>query len=174
MVPAIKWFERKFEFGFAPNMLPFFLERLEGTTCRIKNKVEGVSDANLSVQLNGKWSVKENIGHLAEVDEIANQRIHEMITGISPLSPAVFPVKQNYNNQPIDQVIDYFQNTRLDNLNQYKSLTEEMLQKKSIHPRLNVMMSPVDLAWFDAEHDDHHLRMITEILSQLSSSTIVR
>jgi uncharacterized damage-inducible protein DinB len=170
MIPVIKWFDRKFEFGFASNMLPFFLERLEGTTSRIKNKVQGFSNADLGVQLNGKWSVKENIGHLAEVDEIANKRIHEMITGISPLSPAVFPVKQKYNDQSIDQVIDYFHTTRQENINRYRGLTEEMLQKKSVHPRLNVKMSPVDLAWFDAEHDDHHLRMMTEILSQLRTS----
>lgn len=167
MLPTLKWFERKFEFGLSPNMLPFLLERLEGTTSRIKNKVEKFSDAELSTQLNGKWSVKENIGHLAEVDEIANKRIHEMINGISPLSPAVFPVKQKYNNQSIDQVINYFHSTRQDNINHYHSLTKEELQKQSLHPRLNVLMTPVDLAWFDAEHDDHHLRMMTEILNQI-------
>ena len=59
--------------------------------------------------------------------------------------------------------------TRLDNLKRYQSLNDEQLQMKSIHPRLNAMMTPVDLAWFDAEHDDHHLHMITEILSQLRS-----
>ena len=30
------------------------------------------------------------------------------------------------------------------------------------------MMSPVDLAWFDAEHDDHHLVRINEILEFLT------
>jgi hypothetical protein len=29
----------------------------------------------------GKWSIKQNIGHLAEVDEIANRRIDEMVSG---------------------------------------------------------------------------------------------
>ncbi len=28
-------------------------------------------------------------------------------------------------------------------------------------------MTPVDLAWFDAEHDDHHLVRMGEILSVL-------
>jgi hypothetical protein len=31
------------------------------------------------------------------------------------------------------------------------------------------MMTPVDLAWFDAEHDDHHLVKINEILAQTST-----
>jgi hypothetical protein len=40
--------------------------------------------------------------------------------------------------------------------------------KSSIHPRLKVPMTPVDLAMFDAEHDDHHLLRISEIISLLT------
>ena len=29
-------------------------------------------------------------------------------------------------------------------------------------------MTPVDLAWFDAEHDDHHLVRMNEIISVLT------
>jgi uncharacterized damage-inducible protein DinB len=75
----LEWFERKFSFGLPPGMLPFYLERLQGTTARIARKVEGFSEETLSNKLDGKWSVKQNIGHLAEVDEIANKRIDEMI-----------------------------------------------------------------------------------------------
>jgi len=32
------------------------------------------------------------------------------------------------------------------------------------HPRLKVKMTPVDLAFFDAEHDDHHLLKISDII----------
>jgi hypothetical protein len=46
-------------------------------------------------------------------------------------------------------------------------LSKEELSKASLHPRLKVMMTPVDLALFDAEHDDHHLVTISEIISRL-------
>ena len=75
----LEWFERKFTFGLPAGMLPFYLERLQGTIARIESKVKGVSEQVLSEKLDGKWSVKQNIGHLAEVDEIANKRIDEMI-----------------------------------------------------------------------------------------------
>ncbi|HET9486764.1 MAG TPA: hypothetical protein VFO54_04995, partial [Chryseosolibacter sp.] len=42
----------------------------------------------------------------------------------------------------------------------------------SLHPRLNVMMNPVDLAYFDAEHDDHHLVKISEIQLALAGAVI--
>jgi hypothetical protein len=157
------WFERNLEFGKPKEMLPFYLERLEGTIARIHWKVKGVPDTVLSRPFNGKWSIKQQIGHLAEVDEIANKRLDEMVAGISTMSPAVFE-PQDYNPWPIEKVIEFFTNTRLLNLRKYDSLRETDLSKSSLHPRLKVHMTPVDLAWFDAEHDDHHLAKISEIL----------
>jgi hypothetical protein len=162
-----EWFERKFVFGLPQGMLPFYLERLEGTYARLEQKVRGVSETILSDKLDGKWSVKQNIGHLAEVDEIALKRIDEMRNGISPMSPAVFEPRADYNAQPISEVLKYFRNNRLKNLEKYKNISEEDLNKSSVHPRLKVSMTPIDLAYFDAEHDDHHLVRINEILDAL-------
>jgi len=161
------WFEREFKFGLPPGMLPFFLERLSFTTLRMEQKVRGVADKVLSEQVNSKWSVKQNIGHLGEVDEIAMKRIHEMLSGIPTLSPAVFEPRKDYNSQPIADVIAYFNSNRKKNIELYESLSDTDLIKSSLHPRLKVMMNPVDLAYFDAEHDDHHLVRINEILNTL-------
>jgi hypothetical protein len=162
-----EWFERNFTFGLPGGMLPFYLERLQGTIARIENRVAGVSESVLSNKLDGKWSVKQNIGHLAEVDDIGAKRIDELRQGISPLSPAVFEPRQDYNNMPVQDIIAYFRANRLRNVRKYKTLVDEDLQKRSLHPRLNLQMSVVDLAWFEAEHDDHHLVRINEILSTL-------
>lgn len=163
----LEWFEREFTFGLPAGMLPFYLERLQGTIPRIESKVKGVSEELLSDKLDGKWSVKQNIAHLAEVDEIANRRIGEMIKGISPMSPAVFEPRGDYNAQSIQEVIGYFRDTRRANVGKYSGLSVDDLERSSLHPRLMVRMTPVDLAWFDAEHDDHHLVRMDEILSVL-------
>ena len=161
---TIPWFERNLKFGYPIEMLPYFLERLDGTFVRLETKVKGISNEVLSQQVNGKWSVKQNIGHLAEVDEINFRRIGEMIAGVAQLSPAVFEPKKDYNGQDVKDVLRYFQETRLNNIKRYTSLTEVELTKSSMHPRLKVQITPVDLAWFDAEHDDHHLVTINNIL----------
>lgn len=148
-------------------MLPFYLERLEGTMIRIHSKVHGNPDEILSFKPDGKWSVKEHIGHLAEVDEIATKRIDEMIAGAEVMSPAVFE-PQNYNPWPIDKVVELFSKRRKSNLEKYNSLSPATLIKSSLHPRLKLKMTPVDLAWFDAEHDDHHLVKMTEIIRTLN------
>lgn len=164
----VPWFERKLVFDKPIEMLPYYLERLRGTIVRIEHKVKGISEQKLSAQVNNKWSVKQNIGHLAEVDEIAMRRIDEMIKGLSPMSPAVFEPKQDYNKMPVNAVIRYFRERREQNLAKYLNLTDEQLKKSSLHPRLKVMMTPVDLAWFDAEHDDHHLVKINELIANLN------
>lgn len=164
-----EWFERKFTFGLPKGMLPFYLERLEGTIARLEKKVQAIPESVLSKKLDGKWSIKQNIGHLAEVDEIALRRIDEMKQGVSPMSPAVFEPRQDYNSQPVQEVLRYFRENRIKNLSEYKSLTDDELQRSSVHPRLQLTMTPVDLAWFDAEHDDHHLVRISEILVVLKT-----
>jgi hypothetical protein len=66
---------------------------------------------------------------------------------------------------PVQDVIAYFREGRLKNIAKYSGLQEKELQASSIHPRLKQRMTPVDLAFFDAEHDDHHLVTINEILA---------
>jgi len=164
---TIPWFERTLRFGLPKEMLPFYLERLLGTIVRIEKKVELLEDQVLTHRMNGKWSIKQHIGHLAEVDKVANTRIGEMLSGVPVMSPAVFE-PQDYNPWPVKTIINYFRTTRLLNLETYSKVDSGDLLKSSIHPRLEVSMTPVDLAWFDAEHDDHHLVKINEIIFTLT------
>jgi uncharacterized damage-inducible protein DinB len=163
----LPWFERDLSFGRPIEMLPFYLERLKGTMIRIQSKVHGIPDKILTFKPDNKWSVKEHIGHLAEVDEIAIKRIDEMMAEKEVMSPAVFE-PQNYNPWPIDRVVELFCTRRKSNLEKYSSLSPSSLTKFSLHPRLKLKMTPVDLAWFDAEHDDHHLVKMTEIIRTLN------
>ncbi len=171
-VKKLAWFERQLTFGLPKNMLPFYLERLEGTAPRIEFKIKDQPDEILSWQVGGKWSIKQNIGHLSEVDTIGNRRIDEMLAGIAMLSPAVFDTRLDYNAMPVGDVIGIFTSGRIANLLKYHKLTDAELGKASIHPRLKVPMTPVDLAWFDAEHDDHHLVTINDLLQTLSNGPL--
>jgi hypothetical protein len=163
--PKAAWLERRFNFGQTPDMLVFFLERMQGTVVRINAKVDGIPDAVLSEQRDGKWSVKQNIGHLAEVEEISLKRIDEILNGVPTMSSAVFPVKQDYNAMPVRDVIAFFERNRLATLQAYNTLAASALKLTAIHPRFKVPMNPVDLALFHAEHDDHHLVRMTEIIN---------
>ncbi len=54
----LEWFERQFVFNISPRMMPFFLERLEGTLVRLEKKIENQPDSLLSQKLDGKWSIQ--------------------------------------------------------------------------------------------------------------------
>jgi hypothetical protein len=168
-VKKLQWLERKFAFGAPIGMLPFFLERMDGTLPRIEKKIRGINDNILSHKLDGKWSIKENIGHLADLDVVALKRVGEIVSGISPISPATLQVTRDFNAMPTEELLAYFSEKRKANLQQYDHLTPDDLVKSSLHPRLKIMVTPVDLALFHAEHDDHHLVRMNEILLQLKT-----
>ena len=42
-----------------------------------------------------------------------------------------------------------------------QNINESDLEKSALHPRLGTPMRLIDLAFFVAEHDDHHLAQIT-------------
>jgi hypothetical protein len=163
----LEWFERNIVAVDEPRMLPFHLERIAGTIVRLEHKVTGRSDATLSTRLDGKWSVKENIGHLGDVESVGLKRLDEIANGITPMSSAVMPPLHDYNAMTIREVLDYFIRHREATLMKYQGMDDGALQKKSLHPRLKVMMTPASLALFHAEHDDHHLVRISEILKSL-------
>jgi hypothetical protein len=161
------WFERTFTFGFPTAMMPYFLERLEGTIARLTQKVDGISEDRLAFRAEDKWSVKENIGHLLEVDVISGRRIVEIAEGQLVLSRADVQPVGNYNEMPIRSIVAEFAANRRANIRRLRELPDRQLEMTSLHPRLKAAMSPVDLAWFDAEHDDHHLVRINIILGMV-------
>ncbi|MEO5977714.1 MAG: DinB family protein [Chryseolinea sp.] len=165
---SILWFDRTFAFGLPAGMLPFYLERLDGTIARLHQKTINIPELVLSQKLGGKWSVKENIGHLSEANLISGKRVEEILQQAEVLSPAVGELRGNYNDQPIREVIEIFAKVRKANIKRFELLTDDDKTKSSLHPRLKLMITPVDLALFDAEHDDHHLVRINEIISALT------
>ena len=170
LTPPQKWFDRQFTFGQHAAMLPIYLERLEGTIYRIEARVKGVSEAVLSHQPEGKWSIKQHIGHLGEMDALSDRRVDEMIQGVSTITPGSFD-GGNYHRQPIADVLHFFQDSRRKHLAHYQSLSDDDLARTSLHPRLRLRMGPVDMAMFDADHDDHHLVIIHEILKSIDPKT---
>ncbi|HTF21311.1 MAG TPA: DinB family protein [Chryseolinea sp.] len=160
----LTWFERTFTFGFPTSMLPFLLERLDGTIIRVQQKIDGIPEEHLGFRMDDKWSIKENIGHLLEVDVISGKRIGEIAAGQAMLSRADVQTAGHYNEMSIRAIVAEFTTGRQTNIRRLLALSEKELAMTSLHPRLKVPMSPVDLAWFDAEHDDHHLVRINQIV----------
>jgi hypothetical protein len=70
----------------------------------------------------------------------------------------------NHNKKPLDEIITGFSNERKSILERIYFFDDETLGKTALHPRLKTPMRLIDSLYFVAEHDDHHLAIISNLL----------
>ena len=159
------WFDRKFAILPDNGLLPSIIERLEGTPARLEEKLKDVNFNNLKTSGDGKWSIKKEIGHLTDLEPLWLERIKEVIAGKADLREADLTNRKTHDShhdkQQISNLINDFRANRHQMIDLLRNTTDEDLGKSSKHPRLGTPMRIVDLTYFIAEHDDHHLARIT-------------
>jgi hypothetical protein len=169
MFTQLSWVERKFDFGFPVEIFPSILERFRGTPIRLDEITKGLSEENLTFKPNGKWSIKEQVGHLIDLEELGEKRLNDYMNGKEVLSPADMSNKKTYeadhNQKDIDGLLKEFKSAREHIINRLANLTKEQAAITSLHPRLNQKMRIIDWVYFMSEHDDHHLAKIREIIN---------
>jgi hypothetical protein len=163
-----KWVERKFNFDFPAGLMPAILERLRGTIVRAIKIAGSLSDEQLRQRTDSKWSIQEHIGHLADLEELHNGRIDDFLEGEKILRAADMTNAQthssNHNERKIEEILREFRDKRENLVSRFMKLDDAIQLSDALHPRLQVKMRPVDMAYFTAEHDDHHLATIREIM----------
>jgi hypothetical protein len=163
-----KWIDRKFTFDFPEGWIFNIKERLHGTVPRIKELTNNLSHQQLTAKTDDTWSIQEHIGHLLDLEELHEGRIDDFISRKNALRAADMSNKKTnealYNNKSLDQIINEFSSARNLFILKLNTLDDETQHFKSLHPRLQIMMRPVDVAYFTAEHDDHHLATIRMLL----------
>jgi len=166
----IRWFDRKFQFDFQQNIFPAILERLEGTIPRMAFKIKYISPKIQNLRVNNTWSIKENIGHLIDLEPLWQNRLTDILEGKEFLREADLKNKKtdlaDHNKKELETLFIDFQGVRKKTLRLLEKLSENEVYKFSKHPRLLTPMRTMDLFLFVAEHDDHHLARITEINKQ--------
>jgi hypothetical protein len=165
-----KWIDRKFTFDSPTGWLPNIIERLLGTAVRLNALTSDVNDVVAARNPEGKWSIKEHIGHLIDLEELHAGRLSDLIAGRPELRAADMTNKKTHeaahNTRGLQRLINDFNRERRIFVDMLKALDEDVQQRSAIHPRLNTKMRPVDVAYFTAEHDDHHLATIRELVLQ--------
>ena len=162
-----KWFERKFTLTEDNALLPAIIERLEGTRLRIEAKINELSEEVLTRKIEGKWSITEEIGHLTDLEPLWLGRIEDILNGQTEMratdlqNQKTHQAKHNQVNKKI--LIANFGVQRAKLLEKLETLKVEDLEKTALHPRMKTPMRIVDLAYFVAEHDDHHLAKMTAL-----------
>ena len=169
----LKWIERKFNFGYGPEYLPLFIERLRSTAARIEELTKSVSDNKASHMPGGKWSVKQHIGHLKDLEELHDGRLHDFLEKKNPLRAADMGNKKtedaDHNKRSTTELITEFKASRESFIKHVLTFSDEQLQTRSLHPRLGAEINVIDLLHFIAEHDLFHQVHIANILSLIKN-----
>ena len=167
MSGRIKWTDRRFDFNFPGALYPEMIERIRGTPARLEELFAGLPPETLTAQVDGRWSMQENAGHLLDLESLVSQRIDEYLAGNSALHAADMSNRKTYdashNEVAADSILRAFRTARHEIVNRLESFEAEIFERSALHPRLNVPMRLVDMLFFQAEHDDYHLARISEI-----------
>ncbi len=124
----------------------------------------GLAANVLTHKPHGKWSILEHIGHLIDLEEVHEGRIDDFRRRLPVLRAADMKNKKTedagHNAKPLAALLHEFRESRTHFMNRLSNADDETVAFASRHPRLNQPMRMVDMAFFVAEHDDHHLTAI--------------
>jgi uncharacterized damage-inducible protein DinB len=167
------WFERKFALGLPPEAFPDILERLRGTPARLEERVSGVGRETLVRRIGEAWSIQENVGHLLDLEPLWLGRLDDFARGDDRLRPADLGNRRTHdarhNDSSIEALLAEFRRERSEIVGKAEALGPSGLEHTALHPRLGQPMTVVDHLFFVAEHDDHHLATIGELIRRFAA-----
>ena len=162
------WFERKFEFTFPVEQYPNLCIRLRGTPARLEEMLRNVPQEVLVRKPADKWSAQEQVGHLLDLEPLWLARVCNFLAVGSELTAADLKNRKtneaNHNAKALENILAEFRAARLRLLSRLEGIKSEFLGRSLLHPRLKQPMKLVDHLYFVAEHDDHHLARIWELI----------
>ena len=170
MIARQAWFARAFPMSMPAAMLPVIVERLRGTPARLHERLAAVAAATRIRRTGNAWSMQENVGHLLDLEPLWLQRVEQLVAGAAVLAAADLENRATHaaghNSAAFDELLARFRGARAVLVRRLASLTPEQASRTARHPRLQQPMNAVDLAFFVAEHDDHHLAAISALLGE--------
>jgi uncharacterized damage-inducible protein DinB len=162
------WFERKFEFSFPVELYPNLCIRLRGTPARLDEVVRAHPHKRLVQQPEAKWSAQEHAGHLLDLEPLWLARVEDYVAGAVGLTVADLSNRKTHearhNDRRIEEILAEFRQARSKLVDRVVGLDSAIFARSIPHPRLKTPMRLVDHLYFVAEHDDHHLARIWELL----------
>jgi uncharacterized damage-inducible protein DinB len=174
-VPA--WFERKFAFTFPAEQYPNLCVRLRGTPPRLEELMRGASRDVLLSKPGDQWSAQEHAGHLLDLEPLWRARVDDFLTDKDSLTVADLSNRKtyeaNHNSRELTEILAEFRAARLRLADHLGNLQPDLFARSRLHPRLKQPMRLVDHLYFVAEHDDHHLARIWEMIGRDAGANLL-
>jgi uncharacterized damage-inducible protein DinB len=162
------WFDRRFDFTFPVEQYPNVCVRLWGAHARLEEILRKATTDVLIGKPQEKWSPQEHAGHLLDLEPLWMARVDDFLTDRDTLTVADLGNRKthesNHNVQELKEILAGFRTVRLRLVERLKTFEPDVFARTSLHPRLKQPMRLVDHLYFVAEHDDHHLAKIWELI----------
>ena len=163
-----RWFDREFEFAIPVWMYPNVVERLRGTPARVEELVHPLTADVLTTKDGKRWSIQEHVGHLWDVETLWDARLDDFEAGHDELKPADLEntrtYEADYNSRDLKSILEGFRAARHRLVTRLGEYDNAFVARSALHPRLKQPMRVLDSAFFAAEHDDHHLARVSELI----------
>jgi len=163
-----EWFKRQFIFNMPVELFPALVERVRGTPARLEEMVRSYPPEILTRRIGEageRWSIQEVVGHLHDLDELHEGRLDDFKAHAEVLRAADLTNQKthdaDHNSRSIEDLLVDFREARMRFVRRLEETDEQAASASAMHPRLGLPMRVIDLAYFIAEHDDHHLAEIT-------------
>ena len=174
MITQTPWFERKFDFNFPIGLFPIIVERLRGTISQLEASIKNIPEETLIRKKNDdKWSVKEVIGHLYDLEELWSGRLDDFLARKEVLRTADLTntktYKAGHNSRTVEALLNQFITERKKLIGRVNNMDEATASIVALHPRLQTPMRLIDSLFFVAEHDDHELGKIRTLIDNIDN-----
>ena len=168
MSRVMPWFERKFDFSFPVELFPNVVARLRGTPARVEEILRICPEQIRCKKPEGKWSAQEHAGHLADLEPLWMARVEDFARGGGELTVADLrnrkTAEANHNARALEEILGEFRSGRMAMVSRVEMMETGVAGRTLVHPRMKQPMRLVDHLYFVAEHDDHHLAHILELV----------
>lgn len=165
-----RWFNRSFPDKPPVELFPFVVERLRGAPARLDERVSTLSADVATVRVDDAWSIQEHVGHLGDLEPLWFGRLEDLFEGSAELRPADLTNRKTHeaghNSASLAQLLDAFRTQRMHFVERLDEMDAADAGRSAIHPRLKQPMRLIDLCLFVADHDDHHMALISGILTE--------
>ncbi len=172
-VPRVKWLERTFSFDLPIGLYASVVERVRGTPARLEDLLLKLPLETRIRRDAERWSMQEHAGHLLDLEELGLVRLDDFEAGREVLRAADMTNRKTFeaahNARPTEEILTALRREREEFVRRLDRYDQSFVSRTSLHPRLQTPVRVIDLAYFIAEHDDHHLASISELIRRFDA-----
>ena len=167
----VPWINRRFQLKAKPEDAAELIDRLSGAPDRVAAKIKRADDSACGTCTDGGWSIKQNAGHLGDLESLWSIRTQQFIDNAGVLEPADMSnqstISADHNSCDITDLSNRFRDARARLCDTLARLEMSVFAHLARHARLGAEMTLAQHCEFIAMHDDYHLARIEYLIIQI-------